>query len=58
MHAKLFDGAARTADWLRNFAGEPMALLRALRFDAVGHDPLSGEALNVVEQSIRLSQSS
>jgi hypothetical protein len=27
-----------------------MALLKALRFDAVGHDPLSGEALNVVEQ--------
>ncbi len=50
LHAQLLDGAARTAAWLRNFAGKPMALLRALRFDAVGHDPLSGEALNVVEQ--------
>jgi hypothetical protein len=30
--------------------GEPMEFLRALRFDQIGHDPLSGEPLNIVEQ--------
>src|SRR5260221_11123860 len=50
MHARLLDSAARTATWLRDFNGEPMSLLRALRFDTVGHDPLTGEPLNVVER--------
>jgi hypothetical protein len=50
MHARLLDSAARTAGWLRAFSGDPMALLKALRFETVGHDPLTGEALNVVEQ--------
>ena len=27
-----------------------MSVLRAMRFDTVGHDPLTGEPLNVVEQ--------
>jgi hypothetical protein len=50
MHAQLMDSAARTAAWLRSFDGEPMALLKALRFTTVGHDPLTGAPLNVVEQ--------
>ena len=50
MHAQLLAGAANTAAWLRNFAGDPMALLKALRFELVGRDPLTGEPLNVVEQ--------
>ncbi len=50
MHAQLLAGAANTAAWLRNFAGDPMALLKSLRFELVGHDPLTGEPLNVVEQ--------
>jgi hypothetical protein len=50
MHAQMLASAARTADWLRNFAGEPMALLKALRFETIGHDPLTGDPLNVVEQ--------
>ena len=50
MHAQMLAGAARTADWLRSFTGEPMALLKSLRFELVGHDPLTGEPLNVVEQ--------
>ena len=44
MHAQLLAGAANTAAWLRNFAGDPMALLKSLRFELVGHDPLTGEA--------------
>ncbi len=50
MHAQLLAGAAQTAEWLRAFAGDPMALLKSLRFELVGHDPLTGEPLNVVEQ--------
>jgi len=50
MHAQLLAGAANTAAWLRNFAGDPMALLKALRFELVGRDPLTAEPLNVVEQ--------
>src|SRR5271166_5117590 len=50
MRAQLVSGAAATAKWLRAFSGEPMALLKALRFELVGHDPLTGEPLNVVEQ--------
>jgi hypothetical protein len=46
MRAQMLTSAARTADRLRNFAGEP----KSLRFDLVGHDPLTGEPLNVVEQ--------
>lgn len=41
MHASLLDGAARTVAWLRNFDADPMMLLRKLRFETVGHDPLT-----------------
>jgi hypothetical protein len=50
LYANVLSGAERTAAWLRNFTGSPLELLRALRFQTVGHDPLSGEPLNVVEQ--------
>jgi hypothetical protein len=49
MHSRLLKGAAATAAWLRAFSGEPMALLKALRFELVGHDPLTGEPLNEVD---------
>lgn len=50
IHAKLAENAARTAKWLSTFNRDPMALLKALRFEMVGHDPLTGEPLNVIEQ--------
>lgn len=50
MHAALAEGAARTAKWLTTQTNDPMLLLRAMRFDTVGHDPLTGEPLNFVEQ--------
>ena len=50
MQSQILRGAALTAGWFRRFAGEPLDLLRALRFQTVGHDPLTGEPLNVVEQ--------
>lgn len=48
IYAGLLSGAARTAGWLRGFSGDPMALLKALRFELVGHDPLTGEPLDMV----------
>ncbi len=50
LRAKIMSGAARSAEWLRGFVGEPLDLLRALRFDTVGTDPLTGAPLNFVEQ--------
>ncbi len=50
LRGKVLNGAERTAAWLRDFAGSPLELLTALRFRTVGHDPLTGEPLNVVEQ--------
>jgi hypothetical protein len=50
IRAQILAGAAHTVDWLRSFTGDPMELLKALRFKSVGHDPLTGEPLNVVEQ--------
>jgi len=50
MHAKIAESAANTAKWLVAQTTDPMSLLRAMRFDTVGHDPLTGEPLNIVEQ--------
>lgn len=50
LHAQVLSGAERTVIWLRGFAGSPLELFAALRFQTVGHDPLTGEALNVIEQ--------
>jgi hypothetical protein len=50
LRAHVLKAAEDTAAWIRNFKGSPLKLLTALRFQAVGHDPLTGEALNVIEQ--------
>jgi hypothetical protein len=50
MHAQIAESAANTAKWLVEQKNDPMSLLRAIRFDPVGHDPLTGEPLNIVEQ--------
>src|SRR5437762_709835 len=50
LRAQVLDGAERTATWLRKFSGGAMELLTSLRFQTVGHDPLTGESLNVIEQ--------
>ncbi len=55
VHAQILDRAARTATWLRSFDADPMMLLRKLRLETVGHDPLTGAPLNVVEQLNRPS---
>lgn len=50
LEVQILSGAALTANWLGGFVGEPLELLRALRFKTVGHDPLTGAPLNLVEQ--------
>jgi hypothetical protein len=50
IRAGILSGAARSAEWLRGFVGEPIELLRALRYHTVGTDPLTGDPLNFVEQ--------
>jgi hypothetical protein len=50
IYARIAEAAARTVERLVAHTGDPMQLLRALRFDLVGHDPLTCEPLNVVEQ--------
>ena len=50
LHARVLRGAEHTAAWLQSFTGSPLDLLKALRFQPVGHDPLTGEPLNVIEQ--------
>jgi hypothetical protein len=50
MRVRIAANAALTADWFANHKGNSLELLRAMRFDPVGHDPLTGAPLNVVEQ--------
>ena len=50
LRAQVLSAAERTAAWLQHFAGSSLELLTAMRFQTVGHDPLTGEALNVIEQ--------
>ena len=42
--------AAETQAWIAAHSGDPMALLRALKFETVGFHPIGGHALNVIEQ--------
>jgi hypothetical protein len=50
MRQELRNNAGRTAAWLRSFDGDRIALLKALRFELRGYDPLTGEPLNLIEQ--------
>jgi hypothetical protein len=63
LRTKVLGEAERTAARLRGFAGSPLELFTALRFQPVGkhpsflwvsapsgHDPLTGEPLNLIEQ--------
>lgn len=42
--------ASKTQTWIKAHEGDAMALLRAIKFEAVGCHPISEHALNVVEQ--------
>lgn len=42
--------AAKTQAWIAAQSGEPMHLLRSMKFEAVGFHPVADHALNVIEQ--------
>jgi hypothetical protein len=42
--------AEQTQAWLRAHDGNPMHLLRTMKFEAIGCHPMSGHKLNVIEQ--------
>lgn len=44
------EAAEKTQTWLRAHEGDPMQLLRSMKFEAIGCHPISDHALNVVEQ--------
>ena len=48
--ATVHAAAARTQAWIAAHSGEPMDLLRAMKFETVGFHPIGDHALNVVEQ--------
>ncbi|MGH9917771.1 MAG: hypothetical protein ACRD6W_02695 [Nitrososphaerales archaeon] len=48
--AQIGDAAARAAAWLAAQSGDPLDMLRRIKFDAVGCHPIDSRALNLVEQ--------
>lgn len=42
--------AARTQAWLRGHGGDPLDLLRSMKFETIGFHPIADRALNVIEQ--------
>lgn len=44
------EAAAKTQSWLRAHSGDPMDLLRSMKFETIGFHPMADRALNVVEQ--------
>jgi hypothetical protein len=42
--------AGRTVEWVLGHDGQPLDLLRRMKFDTVGWHPVEGRALNLVEQ--------
>ncbi len=43
-------GAGKTQAWLAAQSGDPLCMLRRMKFEAVGVHPIAGHALNIVEQ--------
>lgn len=48
--ALIRESARRTVDWLKIQQGDPLELLRQLKFDPVGRHPVESRPLNVIEQ--------
>ena len=42
--------AARVHDWIAAQTGDPLAMLRRMKFEPVGFHPIGGHPLNLVEQ--------
>jgi hypothetical protein len=48
--AMVHAAAAKTQVWIAAHSGDPMNLLRSMKFETIGFHPISDHALNVVEQ--------
>lgn len=44
------DSAARARDWIAGQTGDPLDLLRRMKFDPIGFHPLEDRPLNLIEQ--------
>ena len=44
------DSAARVHNWVAAQSGDPLEVLRRMKFDPIGFHPVAGQALNLVEQ--------
>ena len=42
--------AGRVRDWMAGQTGEPLAMLKHMKFDPVGFHPIEGHKLNIIEQ--------
>jgi len=42
--------AADAQAWIANHAGDPLDLIRRMKFDRIGFHPIHGHALNLIEQ--------
>lgn len=50
IRSRVLESVTLTSRWLASFEYQPMSLFRAMRFTKIGHDPLTLEPLNIVEQ--------
>ncbi len=44
------DSAARMQGWIAAQTGDPLAMLKRMKFDPIGFHPVAGHELNMVEQ--------
>lgn len=42
--------ATKIADWISNFQGDPLQLVKHMKFDTVGFHPITHHPLNLIEQ--------
>jgi hypothetical protein len=47
---KVRTAAASVRDWMAGQTGDPLEILRRMKFEPVGFHPIRGHALNIVEQ--------
>lgn len=47
---KVRTAAASVRNWIAEQSGDPLDMLRRMKFDSVGFHPIEGHALNIVEQ--------
>jgi hypothetical protein len=48
--AQVRASALRARDWVATQSGDPLDLLRRMKFDAVGYHPIEDRPLNFIEQ--------